>query len=459
MRFPGKILLLFLPVLPASLLGAAPAKVEVGYSQEGTEDFGLKGVPPPTWGDAATKGTFTVVEGESFGGDRKLRVLNDGILPPMEDDPGENFFFANTEGGRRLQLDLGRIVDVQEFNSYSWHPGSRGAQVYRLYGSDGSAPDFNPRPVSPEDPARCGWQPIAEVDTRAKSGGGRGGQYGVSVSAPGGLGKLRYFLLLVSPTSPDGPENDTFFSEIDVVDRAAPPSSLRRAQRNPALDTYETNDKKTRFTILYDDTPDLQEWGRTKLAPVIKEWYPRIAELLKSPGYTAPNRFTIKFTNDYEGVAVTIGTLIMGDPRWYRTSLDTEAVGSMVHELVHVVQRYWAPLPGRKRNRPPTWVSEGIADYVRWEVYEPKPRFRVTAENVGKIRYDQSYQTTADFLRWTSEKYDRQLVPKLNQAAREGRYDESFWKTTTGRTAAELGEEWRQSYAKKLGVKLEPVTP
>lgn len=433
----------------------AKARVEVGYNREGAENFEIPGIPLPRREDAGATATFTVIDGEGAFGDKKVRALNDGALPAMDDDPTENFFFANRDN-RRLLIDLGRPVSVREFNTYSWHPGARGPQVYRLYASDGSSPDFNPKPKAPLDPTKGGWQLIADVDTRSKAGG-RGGQYGVSVTDPAGqLGAYRYFLMLVSPADPNDPESDTFFSEVDVVDRAAPVSA-EPAMRNPSFDNYETSDKKTRFTILYGDAPDLKEWTRTKLAPVVRQWYPKIAELLKSPGFSAPSRFTIKFTNDYDGVAVTMGTHIEGDPKWYRTSLDTEAVGSMVHELVHVVQQYG--LGRRQGGKPtPTWVSEGIADYVRWELYEPKPRFRVDADNVTKIRYDQSYQTTADFLKWVAVKYDRQLIPKLNQVAREGRYDESFWKKVTGRTAGQLDEEWRRQYAKKLGVKLGPVT-
>jgi hypothetical protein len=114
------------------------------------------------------------------------------------------------------------------------------------------------------------------------------------------------------------------------------------------------------------------------------------------------------------------------------------------------VQQYWF-LGGR---RTPTWISEGIADYVRWEMYEPTPRFKVTERNVEKISYDQSYQTTADFLKWVAGKYDKDLIPQLNAAARDGSYNEEFWKKNTGHSVQELGAEWKASYAEKLGVAL-----
>jgi len=36
------------------------------------------------------------------------------------------------------------------------------------------------------------------------------------------------------------------------------------------------------------ETPDLAEWSKTTLAPVICEWYPRLVKLLPSDGFEAP---------------------------------------------------------------------------------------------------------------------------------------------------------------------------
>lgn len=42
---------------------------------------------------------------------------------------------------------------------------------------------------------------------------------------------------------------------------------------------------------------------------------------------------------------------------------------------------------------------------------------------------------------------DRNLLEKLNTAAREGRYSDELWKTWTGTPLTELAAEWRQPLA------------
>ena len=110
-----------------------------------------------------------------------LDVLHDGKVPTEEDQPDKNFFFAQDEDGGRLAIDLGKPIEVKQVNTYSWHPGTRGPQVYKLYAADGTATGFDPQPKKDTDPTKCGWKLLADVDTRPKEGEG-GGQYGVSVS-------------------------------------------------------------------------------------------------------------------------------------------------------------------------------------------------------------------------------------------------------------------------------------
>jgi hypothetical protein len=56
-----------------------------------------------------------------------------------------------------------------------------------------------------------------------------------------------------------------------------------------------------------------------------------------------------------------------------------------------------------------------------------------------------------------SGKYDKDIVQKLNASARAGTYSEDLWKTCTGKTAPELGEEWREQLRVKLGIPAESV--
>jgi hypothetical protein len=137
---------------------------------------------------------------------------------------------------------------------------------------------------------------------------------------------------------------------------------------------------------------------------------------------------------------------------WFRRELHREATGAVVHELVHVVQSYGAA--GKRCANPsptPGWVIEGIADYVRWFLYEPQSRgAEITKANIGRAKYDSSYRISANFLDWVSRTYAADLVKKLNAAAREGRYSESLWQDWTGKSLQALGEEWLSAQRQRL---------
>ena len=139
--------------------------------------------------------------------------------------------------------------------------------------------------------------------------------------------------------------------------------------------------------------------------------------------------------NDYKGVAAAGGGRITGSVKYFKSR--PEDIGAMVHETVHCVQSY------RTRGNP-GWLVEGIADYVRFFKYEPG--------KLGKIKndahYDGSYRTSAAFLNFVAEKYDPQLVRKVNKAMREGEYREEIWKTLTKKSIKELDDEWRASMKK-----------
>ena len=130
------------------------------------------------------------------------------------------------------------------------------------------------------------------------------------------------------------------------------------------------------------------------------------------------------------------GGRITGSTKFFKAHPDD--LGAMIHETVHVIQRY------RSRNNP-GWLVEGVADYVRFFKYEPG---KIGPINAQTARYNGSYRVTARFLAYVAEKYDKDLVLKLNKAMREGTYKEELFKELTGKTVQELDEEWRASLKK-----------
>ena len=204
-------------LLNLALAAHAQVKVTVDYNASGTPEFKFKSVPAPAKDDAASKAKSVLVVGELDPNGADFSALTDGLLPSQEDQPAANLFFNAGGTGGRFRMDLGSVIEIAQINTYSWHPDTRGPQVYLLYVSDGADAKFNAEPKGNTDPTTAGWKLLATVDTRPKQGQG-GGQYGVSISnSTGALGNYRYLLFDCVATETDDDWGNTFYSEVDVI--------------------------------------------------------------------------------------------------------------------------------------------------------------------------------------------------------------------------------------------------
>jgi hypothetical protein len=188
------------------------------------------------------------------------------------------------------------------------------------------------------------------------------------------------------------------------------------------------------------DVPDMKHWA-DKCARICERAYPMLNEELASDGFKPAHLITMTFKKDARALAATGGTHITGRAKWFQDHPDD--FGAMVHETAHVVQAYRY---GRGGNRNPGWLVEGIADYVRFFKYEPGKIGPL--RNPDRMHYTDAYRTTARFLNYVTEKYDKQLVKKLNAAMRQGKYSDDLFKDYTGKTVTELDDEWRASMKK-----------
>ena len=178
-----------------------------------TREFKFKSIPSPAKDDAAANAKLTLIDGDLDQGGAELAALIDGRVPHDEDEPGANVFFRAGSSGGRFRMDLGKAIEIAQVNTYSWHPSARGPQLYKLYGADGSEPNFNPNPKRGVDPATCGWKFIALVSTLSDRGD-EGGQYAVSVN---NAGRHRHLLFDCYVTELYDNWGNTFYSEIDVI--------------------------------------------------------------------------------------------------------------------------------------------------------------------------------------------------------------------------------------------------
>lgn len=204
-----------IPIWLILMLLFSDAKVtfERNSNSTATSEFKFKNIASPAKDDAAANAKLTLIDGDLDQGSAELAALVDGRLPHDEDEPGSNVYFRAGSSGGRFRMDFTTPIDIAQVNTYSWHPNSRGPQLYKLYASDGSDPKFNPDPKRGIDPASCGWKLIALVSTLPEQGDD-GGQYAASVS---NVGKYRYLLFDCYVTELYDNWGNTFYSEIDVI--------------------------------------------------------------------------------------------------------------------------------------------------------------------------------------------------------------------------------------------------
>jgi len=184
------------------------------------------------------------------------------------------------------------------------------------------------------------------------------------------------------------------------------------------------------------EIPELEPWGRAA-ANTMEEWYPRIAKLLYSEGYEPPEKIYLKINNPGKGVAGTAGNRIGIAASWIKKE---PGHGVLIHELVHVVQDYRGGGVG--------WLTEGIADYIRWGLYEKKPLEWFPVPRDPAKDYHQSYRVSAGFLYWLKTDRSPGMVKKLNAALREKRYSPDIFKKETGTDLNALWAEYREARKK-----------
>lgn len=252
--------------------------------------------------------------------------------------------------------------------------------------------------------------------------------------------------------SSDGQSFERLADVHDGVAKAEPNKTLKALRVVPAKESKEPlevaefaidSDPAVRrfafpveFVVDDVDDPEMKSWA-DKAARECEKAYDLINEALRSDGYTPARVVHLSIKNGINVPAYASGNRITGSAKWFKDHPDD--VGAMIHESSHVVQHY-------RGRRNPGWLVEGVADYVRFVLYEPANIGRL---NVEKARHDQSYRVTARFLDYLSRKYDKDLVLKLNCAMREGKYTEDLFKEWTGKPLADLGTEWKDSLTQK----------
>jgi hypothetical protein len=193
-----------------------------------------------------------------------------------------------------------------------------------------------------------------------------------------------------------------------------------------------------------------------------RQWYPKIHAALFGPSYPLPfsEIKVILESSLTEGIwpfrteipAYADGNVIHVNSAYVSELHKTDPNdygGMLIHELTHVDQHYAS-------GAGPDWLGEGIADYVRHKYFEQdiEPRLHLDAKgnlqgfeldrNKGEFAtqgYQAGYTVTGAFLFWLEVRKDKDVVPTLNRALRDGRYSAAIFQQRCG---APLEALWRE---------------
>ncbi len=187
-----------------------------------------------------------------------------------------------------------------------------------------------------------------------------------------------------------------------------------------------SDDAPLRVELDVTDVPHLASWGKHAKSLILR-WQPRISALLAEEGVKSPRAIKLRIRKSSKGVGSTSGTTISISSHWIEKHPDD--YGLVIHELVHVIQAY---PPGG-----PWWITEGIADYLRWAIYEGKQPADFPRPDTPQ-RFRKGYQVAAGFLYWLEAGKAPGIVKKLNRAMRSRNYSDQIFRDETGLTLDEL---------------------
>lgn len=192
--------------------------------------------------------------------------------------------------------------------------------------------------------------------------------------------------------------------------------------------------KKGKYTLIFESKdPSFSKELSQILIDTHFKVYPT---LVKTYNKNSPD--TVRFVIDptYNGVAATSNGRVVFSSK-YMTNKPGD-IDVVTHEVMHIVQGYGG------RSGMPGWLTEGIADYVRYEYGVANPAGGWSLPKFSESHsYTNSYRISARFLVWLENSGHKGLVKKLDQAGRDRTYQQgALWKTLTGKTVDELWADY-----------------
>ncbi len=196
----------------------------------------------------------------------------------------------------------------------------------------------------------------------------------------------------------------------------------------------ETFKKSGKTLILSSDDAGFNEDVKSGLVNTFFKVYPKMARDFNP---NATDTIRVKIDTSYDGVAYAHNGYITISSDWLKKKPNDLDV--ITHEAMHIVQSY-------PSNSGPGWLTEGIADYVRFKYgVDNEGAEWYLPEYSSENSYKNSYRITARFLAWVVKNHDKNLVYKLDKHMREGNYSDEIWKQNTGKSLDELWNEYGEN--------------
>ena len=197
---------------------------------------------------------------------------------------------------------------------------------------------------------------------------------------------------------------------------------------------YSTKKKKGYKLTFISKDPNLDPTVRQNLIDTYFEIYPTLVKTFNNKS-TKDVLFVVDTA--YKAVAEASGNRILfsaGYMKAHPTDIDV-----VTHETMHIVQGYGY-------SAGPVWLTEGIADYVRYKygVDNVGSKWSLPAFN-EKQSYTNSYRITARFFAWLEQNVKPGLIAALDQQLRDHQYKPESWATLTGKTIDQLWSDYSKN--------------
>ncbi len=193
-----------------------------------------------------------------------------------------------------------------------------------------------------------------------------------------------------------------------------------------------SKEKHKGYTLTFiSKDPNLDPKVRENLIATYFEIYPTLVKTFNDKS-TRDVLFVVDTA--YKAVAEASGNRILfsaGYMKAHPTDIDV-----VTHETMHIVQGYGY-------SAGPVWLTEGIADYVRYKygVDNVGSKWSLPAYN-EKQSYTNSYRITARFFAWLEQNVKPGLIATLDQQLRAHQYTAQSWETLTGKTLDQLWADY-----------------